>query len=157
MPLSWFPEEYRKPEYRVEVKPDREVYVNGDEVRFALAADYFFGAPVVGAAVRWTLFETRLRDEREWYEDEPRSGFGRMLESGDPVGRQKRSRSLPYRRPPAGGFSARDRRNSPGRRIPRSLHGRGPASCRFPASACSTPPWRSWRGPRRARAPGRDR
>lgn len=76
-------EEYRKPEYKVEVTPDREVYVNGDEVRFALAANYFFGAPVVGGAVRWTLFESRLRDEREWDGDEEPSGFGRLLESGE--------------------------------------------------------------------------
>lgn len=75
-------EEYRKPEYRVEVKPDREVYVNGDEVRFALAADYFFGAPVVGAAVRWTLFETRLGDGA-WEDGGERGGFGRLLESGE--------------------------------------------------------------------------
>lgn len=76
-------EAYRKPEYKVEVTPDREVYVNGDEVRFALVANYFFGAPVVGATVRWTLFETRLRAADEWDEDGTPSGFGRMLESGE--------------------------------------------------------------------------
>lgn len=76
-------EEYRKPEYKVDVTADREAYVNGDEVRFALAANYFFGAPVVGAAVRWTLFETRLRDADEWDADGTPSGFGRMLESGE--------------------------------------------------------------------------
>ena len=42
-------QEYRKPEFQVEVTPDREVYVNGDEVRFKVAATYFFGAPVFGA------------------------------------------------------------------------------------------------------------
>jgi hypothetical protein len=76
-------QEYRKPEYKVEVTPDREVYVNGDEVRFALAADYFFGAPVVGASVRWMLFETRIREADEWESGEEPEGFGRMLESGE--------------------------------------------------------------------------
>ena len=76
-------QQYRKPEYKVDVAPDREVYVNGDEVRFALAATYFFGAPVVGASVRWTLFETRLRDAGAWDEGEESGGFGRLLESGE--------------------------------------------------------------------------
>lgn len=81
---------YRKPEYKVEVSPDRAVYVNGDEVRFRIAANYFFGAPVVGAQVRWTLFESRLRDaEAEVSEDGDdgseggESGYGRLLESGE--------------------------------------------------------------------------
>ena len=44
-------QQYRKPEYRVDVTPDQPVYVNGDEVRFREAANYFFGAAVVGAGV----------------------------------------------------------------------------------------------------------
>ena len=79
-------QEYRKPEFSVEVAPDREVYVNGDEVRFKLAASYFFGAPVFGAAVRYNLFESRLRtDEEGWdgEDEEPGSGYGRVLKSGE--------------------------------------------------------------------------
>ncbi|MFN8587460.1 MAG: carboxypeptidase regulatory-like domain-containing protein [Candidatus Eisenbacteria bacterium] len=81
---------YRKPEYKVEVTPDRAVYVNGDEVRFRVAANYFFGASVVGAQVRWTLFESRLDAEdaeaSEWADDGSEggeSGYGRLLESGE--------------------------------------------------------------------------
>ncbi|HTM01308.1 MAG TPA: carboxypeptidase regulatory-like domain-containing protein, partial [Candidatus Omnitrophota bacterium] len=55
-------QEYRKPEFRVEVTPDREVYLNGDEIRFIASARYFFGAPVFGAVVRYNLFETRLSE-----------------------------------------------------------------------------------------------
>ena len=58
--------QYRKPEFRVTVAPEREVAVNGDDVRFRVAADYLFGAPVVGATVRWTLFESRLERAVEW-------------------------------------------------------------------------------------------
>jgi uncharacterized protein YfaS (alpha-2-macroglobulin family) len=77
-------EEYRKPEFRVEVTPDREVYVNGDEVRFVVAASYFFGAPVFGAAVRYNLFESRLRDPDEWGEEAwQERGFGRVLKTGE--------------------------------------------------------------------------
>ena len=81
-------QEYRKPEFRVEVTPDREVYVNGDEVRFKVAAGYFFGTPVFGARVRYNLFESRLRsDEPEWEEEggEAGSGYGRVLKSGEAI------------------------------------------------------------------------
>jgi hypothetical protein len=86
-------QQYRKPEYKVDVTSDQPVYVNGDEVRFRVAANYFFGAAVVGATVRYTLFETRLHpEELRAAEDggegeegggESSAGFGRMLESGE--------------------------------------------------------------------------
>ena len=53
-------QEYRKPEFKVDVTPDCQVYVSGDEVRFIVASSYFFGAPVFGATVRYNLFESRL-------------------------------------------------------------------------------------------------
>ncbi len=80
---------YRKPEYQVEVTPDRAAIVGGDELRFSVAATYFFGAPVVGATVRWTLFESRLPRDRDPFEDGwegsegEGEGYGRMLESGE--------------------------------------------------------------------------
>ncbi len=81
-------QQYRKPEYKVDVTPVRDVVVNGDEVRFDVAANYFFGAPVVGATVRYTLFETRLRGEDLWdtgegEDGEESGGYGRMLESSE--------------------------------------------------------------------------
>ncbi len=81
-------QEYRKPEYRVVVTPDREVYVNGDEVRFVVGANYFFGAPVFGAAVRYNLFESKLEErgsDRDWADEEERArpGYGRVLKTGE--------------------------------------------------------------------------
>ncbi len=87
-------QEYRKPEFQVEVTPDRAVYVNGDEVRFRIAATYFFGAPVFGAAVRYNLFEARLsgagatsgdgEDEGESEDgDGAPAGYGRVLKTGE--------------------------------------------------------------------------
>jgi hypothetical protein len=79
-------QEYRKPEYQVDVTPERDVVVSGDEVRFRIAADYFFGAPVQGARVRYTLFESRLGPSPggAWF-DEPEegAGYGRMLRTGE--------------------------------------------------------------------------
>jgi uncharacterized protein YfaS (alpha-2-macroglobulin family) len=78
-------QEYRKPEFSVDVTPDREVYVNGDEVRFRIVANYFFGSPVFGATVRYNLFETRLRGEwNDWdYMGDEGGGYGRVLKSGE--------------------------------------------------------------------------
>jgi len=87
---SFAVQEYRKPEYQVEVTPDRDVYVNGDEVRFKVAATYFFGAPVFGATVRYNLFESRLRTETSSWDDEgdgeaepSGGGYGRVLKTGE--------------------------------------------------------------------------
>lgn len=81
-------QDYRKPEFRVEVTPDREVYVSGDEVRFVIAATYFFGAPVFGASVRYNLFESRLRSgdadgEDDDIETPSGGGYGRVLKTGE--------------------------------------------------------------------------
>jgi uncharacterized protein YfaS (alpha-2-macroglobulin family) len=77
-------QEYRKPEFQVTVTPDREIYVSGDEVRFVIAADYFFGAPVFGAAVRYNLFESKLAPTAdEDYEARPETGYGRVLQTGE--------------------------------------------------------------------------
>ena len=82
-------QDYRKPEFRVEVTPDREVYVSGDEVRFVMAASYFFGAPVFGAQVRYNLFESRLRSDDEGdgedgdFEAPVGGGYGRVLKTGE--------------------------------------------------------------------------
>lgn len=85
--------QYRKPEFKVEVTPDREVSLNGDDVRFQIAANYFFGAPVVGATVRYTLFESRIGGEPRWDAWDPwgdgdgdrgeGTGYGRLLQSGE--------------------------------------------------------------------------
>lgn len=79
-------QEYRKPEYKVDVSAERDVIVNGDELRFRVAADYFFGAPVQGAQVRYNLFETRLdasAGEEGESSDEGDGGYGRLLRTGE--------------------------------------------------------------------------
>lgn len=48
-------EAYRKPEFKLTVTPARASYVQGQTVEARLAADYFFGAPVANAEVRYTV------------------------------------------------------------------------------------------------------
>lgn len=47
--------EYRKPEFVVAVTPDKDEYVQGDEIMVDIAASYYFGGPVANANVTWRL------------------------------------------------------------------------------------------------------
>ncbi|MBI5412284.1 Ig-like domain-containing protein [Candidatus Peregrinibacteria bacterium] len=48
-------EDYRKPEYKIEVAPEKEDYFDHDSVSFGLKANYYFGAPMSNAKVRWIV------------------------------------------------------------------------------------------------------
>jgi uncharacterized protein YfaS (alpha-2-macroglobulin family) len=47
--------EYRRPEFQVEVKTDRDAYVHGEEIAVSAAATYYFGGPVANAQVHWSV------------------------------------------------------------------------------------------------------
>jgi len=47
--------EYRKPEFKVDVKPGKERYMAGEEAAFLLQAAYYFGAPLPQAEVRYQV------------------------------------------------------------------------------------------------------
>jgi hypothetical protein len=49
---------YRKPEYRVTVTPTAEEYFNNDTVRADISGQYYFGAPMAGASVKWRATST---------------------------------------------------------------------------------------------------
>ncbi|MBD3284830.1 hypothetical protein GF359_00635 [candidate division WOR-3 bacterium] len=58
-------EEYRKPEFKVEVEVDKSAYVQGDEVEITVSADYFFGAPVSEGEVTLKVYRQEYR--YYWY------------------------------------------------------------------------------------------
>ncbi len=47
--------EYRKPEFQVAVTTDRDAYLNGDTIRAAVEASYYFGGAVANAQVNWNV------------------------------------------------------------------------------------------------------
>ncbi len=59
-------EEYKKPEFKVTVEPDRPDYRVGDEVRIKISARYYFGQPVVGAEVRFGIRKQSYVHRRDW-------------------------------------------------------------------------------------------
>lgn len=58
-------EEYRKPEFTVDVETDNTAYVQGEAVKITVSADYFFGAPVVEGEVKLKVY--RRQYNRYWY------------------------------------------------------------------------------------------
>lgn len=58
-------EEYKKPEYRVEVTTDRGQYTRGDAITATVSAQYFFGSPVANAQVEYFVY--RARYWRPWW------------------------------------------------------------------------------------------
>ncbi len=46
---------YRKPEYRVDTTPIQRRYLAGETLKFKVSAQYYFGAPVPQAEVRYTV------------------------------------------------------------------------------------------------------
>lgn len=57
-------QDYRKPDYRVEVETPAGKYVVGDQIPVTIDAQYFFGQPVAGA--RLTLRSYRLGEYYSW-------------------------------------------------------------------------------------------
>jgi uncharacterized protein YfaS (alpha-2-macroglobulin family) len=52
-------EEYKKPEYKVRVAAQQAHAFAGETTRFTVSANYFFGAPVARAAVKYHVYRSR--------------------------------------------------------------------------------------------------
>lgn len=68
---KFYVEQYRKPEFKVEIDPSKDYFVNGDMTEFRVQAKYFFGSPVKGALIKYRFYETKLNDSSSyWWEDD---------------------------------------------------------------------------------------
>ncbi|MFT7621104.1 MAG: hypothetical protein ACI9WU_000265 [Myxococcota bacterium] len=80
--------EYRKPEYALQVSTKQKQFVQGKTIEVGFAANYYFGAPLTGAKVTWTAYETPFRPW--WYDSYwgayegggGGQGYGRVARSG---------------------------------------------------------------------------
>ena len=50
--------EYRKPDYKLDITPEKQDYINGETAKLKVSAGYFFGAPLPKAKVTWTVKST---------------------------------------------------------------------------------------------------
>lgn len=49
-------QEYRKPEFKLDLRPERTRYYRGETAKAVVSAAYYFGAPVAGAKVHYNVF-----------------------------------------------------------------------------------------------------
>ena len=73
---------YRKPEFKVDVKPARPRVVGGETQAVGVNATYYFGAPVAGAKVRYTVFSKP--DYPGWTEED--TFYGGYSGDHEPMG-----------------------------------------------------------------------
>ena len=83
-------EEYKKPEYEVRVTPAKPRVLEGDTAQATIEARYYFGEPVSGAKVKYSVYRTRY-----WF-----PLFYDPDDEGDQSGDSRR-RCRRYRRRPA--------------------------------------------------------
>lgn len=74
-------EEYKKPEYEVKVKTARPRVLQGDTVEATISGRYFFGEPVKGAKVTYTVRKARYYPY--WYEPIESEDGGEGQEGGE--------------------------------------------------------------------------
>jgi hypothetical protein len=98
--LKFRVDEYRKPEYKVDVEFKKSPVLQGDTVEAAVKAEYYFGSPVVDAEVKYTVYRRGhgwmwrcWAYYYDWYADEedeiyPHSGKGRGRRAGWGYGEQ---------------------------------------------------------------------
>jgi uncharacterized protein YfaS (alpha-2-macroglobulin family) len=56
---------YRKPTYRITLKPDRELYLPNETVRIPIQTEYYFGMPVPNTQLSYTVYR---REQWRWYD-----------------------------------------------------------------------------------------
>ena len=92
---------YRKPEFSIEVRADQRRYVMGEAGHITVAAQYYYGAPVVGAKVHLSLFRSpKWNITAPWDESydavEDESGSGEYLENREAVTDEKGEAHLSF-------------------------------------------------------------
>lgn len=69
-------EEYKKPEYKVGITLDKDQYLDGENIKGVVQADYYFGSPVQDAEVEYNVYRQTFykpwwyfSEYRWWYEE----------------------------------------------------------------------------------------
>ncbi|MGQ9656627.1 MAG: MG2 domain-containing protein [Fimbriimonadales bacterium] len=94
---QWVPlSAYRKPTYRITLKPDRTLYLPNETVRLSVQAEYYFGMPVPNTQLYYTIYrrerwhwsyedsaeyDTLPDEEDDFYEDY--GNYGEVIQTGD--------------------------------------------------------------------------
>ncbi|MFH0802318.1 MAG: MG2 domain-containing protein [bacterium] len=77
--------EYRKPEFSVEVTPEKKQYVGGQDITARVKASYYFGGAVKGATLRYRVYESAWHSRGIQMDEGPEQnddGGGSLLAEG---------------------------------------------------------------------------
>ncbi len=66
---------YKKPEFTVTVTPIRDRVVRGETAEYAIKAEYYFGAPVAGAKVKYNTYSQNDWSSDEYESDDEEEGY----------------------------------------------------------------------------------
>ncbi len=68
----FYVDQYRKPEFKIDINATKEFYTNRDTIEFKVEAKYLFGSPLKGALVKYRFYESKLRDNDAvyWWEED---------------------------------------------------------------------------------------
>ncbi|MCP5511404.1 MAG: carboxypeptidase regulatory-like domain-containing protein [Leptospiraceae bacterium] len=84
---TFYVEQYRKPEYKIDISSSKSFYANGDEIEFKVSANYLYGAPVEKAGIQYKVYEKKLSDRENnyWWESGYNSSayYYNVLEEGN--------------------------------------------------------------------------
>ncbi len=65
--------EYRKPEFSIDIKTDKNVYLPGEKIKVLITAKYYFGTPVKNTDVLWAIYSRQIwendNDDYEYGEE----------------------------------------------------------------------------------------
>ena len=78
--IHFYLEEYRKPEFKVTITPEKPFFINGETMNFLVQSEYYFGAPVVNANARYRIYESVASGG---YQRSFPSSYNRYLSGGE--------------------------------------------------------------------------
>lgn len=79
---SFYVEEYKKPEYKVTVTTDTPRVLQGDKIKAVIEAKYFFGEPVAGAKVTYSV-QTQFHYWWDYYDEGESDDAGADSDEGE--------------------------------------------------------------------------
>ncbi|MCM8769527.1 MAG: carboxypeptidase regulatory-like domain-containing protein [Candidatus Omnitrophica bacterium] len=76
--------EYRKPEFSIETKPAKFIYLPGEKIKVEVLAKYYFGAPVKNAEIMWAVYSREIWEDESAEEEYENEGWwrGALVSSG---------------------------------------------------------------------------
>ncbi len=77
---------YRKPQFKIDITPEKSTHVLGDPIKAVIACNYYYGAPAVGAKVKVDVYRSihwEFEDDEDGGDDAFDPGYGNYHAAGE--------------------------------------------------------------------------